>query len=169
MSDDLRTQQDPSFKPGLADEDSKKSNDGVMEGSEDFRCKPGDEQHPGQEPKLLTKRPASQADLFFYLLKPETPAHEAKVLVPLEASSKLMDALRNQVVLEFPTLVVLDQPPSNVPDGYVTEEEFYAKAKKEAAELENEPDYWEKMEQGSEQPEINQSHILEVLQKDTAG
>lgn len=35
-----------------------------------------------------------------------------------------MHALRNRVVVEFPTVFVLSQPPSDLPSGYITEEEY---------------------------------------------
>ena len=68
----------------------------------------------------------------FYLLKPHTPSHQAKVLILLDPSKSLFEQLHNQVVLEFPTIIVLPQSPSNLPPDYILEDDFYRRCKTES-------------------------------------
>ena len=61
--------------------------------------------------------------LHFYLHAPRLPSPQP-VLIPLRHDSNLSANLRNHLVLEFPTIYVLESPPSELPDDYITEEAF---------------------------------------------
>ncbi|KAI9886157.1 MAG: hypothetical protein M1823_002060 [Watsoniomyces obsoletus] len=59
-------------------------------------------------------------DMHFYLLRPRTAGPD-RVLIPVPSTTKLSDALRHRVVLEFPTFYVLPHPPHSLPAGFVSE------------------------------------------------
>ncbi len=71
----------------------------------------------------------------FYLHAPSLPSKET-VLVPLEQSASFACSLRNRLVLEFPTIYVFtagDRVPDcdhKVPEGFISEEDFFLRAKK---------------------------------------
>lgn len=66
---------------------------------------------------------APSSDLYFYLHRPHTPSN-IQCVIPLDADATLAVALRDRVVLEFPTIFVLPDPPTALPEGYITEAEF---------------------------------------------
>ena len=68
--------------------------------------------------------------LYFYLHAPRLPSSEP-VLIPLAPDSSLSECLRNHLVLEFPTIYVLDQPANDLPCGYITEDGFDKKMQQE--------------------------------------
>ena len=70
----------------------------------------------------------------FYLHAPSLPSKET-VLVPVEQSAILACCLRNRLVLEFPSIYVFNindkmTDGNCTPDGFISEEEFFARAKK---------------------------------------
>ena len=77
-------------------------------------------------------QPSSQ--FTFYLHAPSLPSRRP-VLIPLHQSSTLALSLRDRLVLEYPTIYVFkadDQVPgggSQVPSGFISEEDFFAQAK----------------------------------------
>lgn len=79
--------------------------------------------------------PSIVPPLHFYLLRPHTPS-SSRVLVPLSPSSTLAELLKNRVILEFPTIITLSQPPDRLPDGYMLESEFLGLSKNENEEIE---------------------------------
>ncbi|KAK7535515.1 hypothetical protein IWX49DRAFT_569925 [Phyllosticta citricarpa] len=89
----------------------------------------------GPEPRQQEMNPVD-ASYSFYLLKPYTPASQPRVLIPLSPESTLTEALRDQVVIEFPTIKVLPQSDApSLPPGFILEDDFYRQSKKEALEL----------------------------------
>ena len=125
----------------------------------------------------MTKQ-ESISEFTFYLHHPSLPSrHPVLILLPPDAI--LATSLTNRLVLEFPTIYVLhSQVDGKVPDGFVSEEDFFTSSKKELIEevtagegtpidgcngtsAEGRPD----MEEG----EVDEGHLLEVLGKDLKG
>lgn len=69
--------------------------------------------------------------LHFYLHAPRLPSTQP-VLIPLSHDASLSISLRNRLVLEFPTIYVLECSASEMPDGYVLEEVFDKKMQQES-------------------------------------
>ncbi|KAF2094684.1 hypothetical protein NA57DRAFT_60104 [Rhizodiscina lignyota] len=110
---------------------------------------------------------------YFYFLKPRTPSHQPKVLVPLDASQPFINALHDQAILEFPTIVVLSRSIDNLPAEYISEDEFYRRmrADLEPDMLDQDPrltDPVAKTEDGeiNEDDNIDEAKILEAMEKD---
>ncbi|MCJ1463441.1 hypothetical protein MMC07_002048 [Pseudocyphellaria aurata] len=77
---------------------------------------------PPSSPSSRTAKPS----LHFYLLRPCTPP-STRVLIPLPCSTAtLATSLRDQLVLEFPTIYALKYPPEKLPTGFVTEADHLA-------------------------------------------
>ena len=83
-------------------------------------------------PPMTKQEPTSEFD--FYLHHPSLPSRRP-VLVPLPPDAKLATSLTNRLILEFPTIYVLpSQADGRLPEGFVSEEDFFASAKKELIE-----------------------------------
>ncbi|KAL9040322.1 MAG: hypothetical protein Q9180_001979 [Flavoplaca navasiana] len=81
---------------------------------------------PESEKLLLPSPKSDQASvphLYFYLLLPSTPT-SYRVLTPLASNDSLASALKERLVLEFPTIYALKQPPDKLPKGFMNEEEY---------------------------------------------
>lgn len=122
--------------------------------------------------EAISNQPAYQqtpdlaANAFFYLHQPlscsNTPA-----LISLAPDSTLAAAVRGQVLLEFPTIYVLPNPPDGLPAGYVSwsEESQPLLLNQEMRLLIEDSDF-----QASEATtSIDPAKIVETLQKDLAG
>lgn len=144
---------------------------------------PGAPQHSASIPASSDASPAtdpapSETDLNFFLHHPSLPS-KYPVLIPLPPDAKLATSLTNRLVLEFPTIYVLhSQPDGKLPDGFVSEEDFFASAKKELIEeiAAGEPsigaaggDSEGTKAQGLEDGEVDEGRLLEVLGKDLEG
>ncbi|EON67402.1 hypothetical protein W97_06655 [Coniosporium apollinis CBS 100218] len=70
----------------------------------------------------------------FYLVKPHTSSARP-VLIPISGSQSLFECLREQVVLEFPTIQVLSDTPNSLPDRFMLESDYLAQSQAEAQEL----------------------------------
>lgn len=77
----------------------------------------------------------SRQPCFFYLLKVGTSS-ASKVLIPLEADKSLTEALRNQSVLEFPTIYTLPHAPEKLPSSYMLDKQYDELREGEVKELE---------------------------------
>lgn len=130
------------------------------------------------DPPPVTE-PAPSAHLNFYLHHPSLPSRHP-VLIPLPHDAKLATSLTNRIVIEFPTIYVLhSQPDGRLPEGFVSEEEFFAAARKELIEEvaggeefvvggiggDVEEGKGDELEEG----EVDEGHLLEVLGKDLKG
>ncbi|KAL8909052.1 MAG: hypothetical protein Q9171_005209 [Xanthocarpia ochracea] len=73
-------------------------------------------------PSTKTEQPYN-SHVHFYLLLPSTPT-SYRVLIPLAPSDTLSSALADRLVLEFPTIYALKQPPDKLPTGFMNEEDF---------------------------------------------
>ncbi|KIX92923.1 uncharacterized protein Z520_11399 [Fonsecaea multimorphosa CBS 102226] len=123
-------------------------------------------QRNGQHPGTLY----SSQNLNFYLFKPNTIS-KVKCVIPVASDSKLVDVLRNQTILEFPTFYVGYDGPEGLPDPYITEEDYN---KQYGAEVPiNLPTYDPRDKADEENlaslDNIDEKKVLEVLQKDLDG
>ena len=119
--------------------------------------------------------PAAKEDFNFYLHHPSLPSRHP-VLIPLPPDAKLATTLTNRLVLEFPTIYVLpSKPDGQLLEGLVSEEDFFASAKKELiAEVGGgdtlvggfKGDAEERRADDFEDGEVNEGRLLEVLGKD---
>lgn len=78
-----------------------------------------------EKPLLPSPKPEqpSVPQVHFYLLLPSTPT-SYRVLIPLTSNDSLASALRDRLVLEFPTIYTLKQPPEKLPKGFMNEEDY---------------------------------------------
>ncbi|KAF2430510.1 hypothetical protein EJ08DRAFT_588775 [Tothia fuscella] len=85
---------------------------------------------------IVIKEPGAADDNgnHFYLVKPHTSGTQ-KVLIPLSPTDCLFTCLRNQTVLEFPTIQVLPQSPEELPSTFILENDYLAKSKAEQEEM----------------------------------
>ncbi|EXJ75179.1 uncharacterized protein A1O5_01875 [Cladophialophora psammophila CBS 110553] len=118
----------------------------------------------------LPKPPQASQDLQFYLFKPDTIS-KVKCLIPVASDSKLVDVLRDQAILEFPTFYVRQEGPENLPAPFITEENYNEQYGTEIPV--NLPTY--APEDKADGPDlvsldnIDEKRVLEVLQKDLNG
>lgn len=148
--------------------------DGPVETPTPLEKNDPDERRQDKEQQATTEdHPPENLGVHFYLLKPETPAHLPKVLVPLDPHSRLMDCLRGQVVLEYPTILVRSQPPSDLlPDAYITEHDYYARLKRETDGVDVAPNLGLderpnlRGPDGGASGDFDHAKIVDVLQKD---
>jgi ribosomal protein L44E len=68
-----------------------------------------------------------------YLYRPHTPSTFPKVLIPLDATQPLDTLLRGRVLLEFPTIYVLDEAPDDLPEKFMLEKQYLAAIGQESA------------------------------------
>ena len=132
---------------------------------------------PGPEPPTsasATPRPTSTPSLKFYLHHPSLPSKDP-VLIPLPSDATLATSLTNRLVLEFPTIYVLPQHEDRgLPDGFISEDDYFAAAKKDliedAPEVENTVENLNvvsgEIRDGLEEGELHEGRLLEVLDKD---
>ena len=87
---------------------------------------------PSQIHKTNSETVASPTNsaLYFYLHAPRLPSPQP-VLIPLTSDSTLSNCLRNNLVLEFPSIYVLQDDPMHLPNDYITEGEFDRKMQQE--------------------------------------
>ncbi|KAL8950845.1 MAG: hypothetical protein Q9222_003143 [Ikaeria aurantiellina] len=121
---------------------------------------------PSQPPATPTPQ------LHFYLLLPSTPT-SYRVLIPLAPSSTLSTALTDHLVLEFPTIYALKQPPDRLPTGFMTEEDYLKGLARESHQnghldsLLEEAQIFEYRNGGNERDQdVNEGALRDVLKKD---
>ena len=122
--------------------------------------------------------PTPRVAFNFYLHHPFLPSRHL-VLIPLPPDARLATSLAKRLVLEFPTIYVLySQPDGKLPEGFTSEEDFFASAKKElieeiAGEETSVGGFARNSEERTahdlEDGEVNEGRLLEVLGKDLKG
>ena len=130
---------------------------------------------PGPSEDSQAIVPAAKEGFNFYLHHPSLPSRHP-VLIPLSPDAKLATALTNKLVLEFPTIYVLPSKlDGTLPEGLVSEEDFFASAKKELIAEVGDGDTlvggFERVAEETraddfEDGEVNEGRLLEVLGKD---
>lgn len=129
-----------------------------------------------EKPASSTPQPASNDKVAFYLHHPSLPSRQP-VLIPLSPHSKLATSLTNRLVLEFPTIYVLNQQPDEkLPEGFISEHDFFQLAKKGLVEeLEDGEvndagrDEVKGDQQGGGREGVDEKRLLEVLGRDLNG
>lgn len=102
-------------------------------------AQPAPEVSTAADNKHSDQNPQAHTPLFsFYLLKPHTPSSLPRVLIPLDPSSTLTEALSTQVVLEYPTIKVVPRQAADaaLPEGFMLEEDYIRQTKQDLQELE---------------------------------
>ncbi len=121
--------------------------------------------------------PPPKSNIAFYLHHPSLPSRHP-VLIPLSPTETLATALTNRLVLEFPTIYVLHQHlDQNLPEGFISEKDFFDKAKKGLIEELEEGEVrigddgeTQKAEEGNYgDGKVDERRLLEVLGKDLNG
>ena len=137
----------------------------------------GQEEEQKNETSAKNEASDLEADLssperYFYLLKPRTASRE-KVLISLDSSSTLGNSLRNQLVLEFPTIYVLPMPPEQLPKRFMLEKQYMEQEKEEQQEMDEllkDPAVLKALKEdgpvNEEGTKVENADILDVLQKD---
>jgi hypothetical protein len=128
-----------------------------------------------QGPELgLHTETQSSSELYFYLLKPTT-ATASQVLIPVRAEATLTESLRNQTVLEYPTINVLPNPPEAVGEGLMLETEYVEtndshdriRARRAGNEDQAHSSEQQATEKGGDAP-LDAKSILAMLKRDIA-
>ncbi|KAI9821943.1 MAG: hypothetical protein M1827_002525 [Pycnora praestabilis] len=130
---------------------------------------------PQPQPVLKTEQiTCSEREVFFYLLRPHTTS-SSRVLIPIVSSSPLSASLKDQVVLEFPTIYILNHPQSALPEGFMLESEYLGHRREEEKELDemlskvpaplNAPEMIEDGEKALQEA-LDRQKIMDVLRKD---
>ena len=127
-------------------------------------------------PPAAAKQTTPPKSVSFYLHHPSLPSKHP-VLIPLFADSILATSLTNRLVLEFPTIyVIYQQPDGKLPDGFISEEDFFASAKKvlikelvEGDQGSYGMDMSERRDGDLEEGQVDERRVAEVLGKDLRG
>lgn len=134
----------------------------------------------GMEPSgwsLDTEQSAPTHTILYYLHHPSLPSKHP-VLIPLSPVSILATALTNRLVLEFPTIYALPQQQNGgLPDGFISEEEFFATSRKDLVKDVMEPEtsipsigaMAQGIREEPEEGEVDEGRLLDVLGKDLKG
>lgn len=113
----------------------------------------------------------------FFLLRPQTSSNR-HVLAPLSPSATLGQCLRGRTVLEFPTIYAFPSSVSQLPEGFMLEEEYLKQEGEEQKEFEDilkhtHPDILRALRDdngddttGSGGEELDSKKILDVLKQD---
>ncbi|KAJ5165872.1 hypothetical protein N7492_006168 [Penicillium capsulatum] len=138
---------------------------------------PSEDKQPAEEPEPSSDLPiTSHRDLYFYLHRPRTTTKKP-VLVPLQPSAKLVDALRGHTVLEFPTIYTLPDSSQRLlaekeTSPFILEEEYLRTigpddAAEKSAESEGSAEEVSGIPgSGVDLENVDESKILEVLKQD---
>lgn len=170
LTDERKLTNQHAEQPSTADEDKSESN--IIESAS--VSAPTCAQPPHAQ---ISSEAAPDQSFSFYLHHPSLPSKDP-VLIPLPPDSRLLTALTNRLVLEFPTIFVFQQQPETVlPEGFISEDEFFATARTESVEemgeagdlAANYTDDKVKTGVGLEEGEVDERRLIEVLGKDLGG
>lgn len=132
---------------------------------------------PASSDASPAKEPAPRSDFNFYLHHPSLGSRHT-VVIPLPPDAKLATSLTNRRVLEFPTIYVFhNQSDGKLPEGFISEEDFFASAEKELIKVVSEETlvggFVETLEETKphdlEEGELEEGRLLEALAKDSKG
>lgn len=115
--------------------------------------------------ELLRQPPGSSDDRgnYYYLLKPRTTGTE-KVLIVLSPTDSLLDCLRDQTILEFPSIQVLSKPPHSLPHGFILVHDWLERFEKEQEEMKCVLHEAGDLDVGEILPDVDEDHLPLVLQ-----
>ena len=148
-------------KRGNAVSPAEKNEDSLADGAKNL----------GEQPDAEEPRPRR----WFYLSIPHTPSNP-RVLAHVQSDQPLGDALRDRVVIEFPTLHALEHPPEQLPRGYILENDYLDQHKKENGEIDEfenlrnlptwQPEGGEAERIRQDIEKVDEKNVLDVLRKD---
>ena len=128
------------------------------------------------DPAIKAEPPLpSPPDYHFYLHKPHTTS-ASRILIPLEPASMLSTCLKGQSILEYPTIFVLNQPSTALPEGFLLEYDYKKQEKKMIEELDEDekemaPEIARAQQMSSrlkDEGDLEDSKVLESLKRDLA-
>jgi len=67
------------------------------------------------------------SDYNFYLYRPHTPSNLPIVLIPLRPDLSLDNQLQGKVIVEYPTIYVFPASQSELPEGFMLQDDFFKK------------------------------------------
>lgn len=129
---------------------------------------------PATTNQETTPPPSLCPGLHFYLHKPSTTSPHP-VLIPLSPHSTLETCLQNRLILEYPTIYVLPQPASELPDTFLLEVEYHKREKKMIEELDQDerelgvgqlPVENSVTKGRDEEGDVEEARVLESLKRD---
>lgn len=130
-------------------------------------CKSEPDPPPKNSPKepLSSRNPSST--IYFYLLLPSTPTKH-RVLIPIDPAEALSTILTDRLILEFPTIYALKQPPDKLPTGFMNEDQYLTNiAEKDQQQLlETLKRKHEVDNDIPEDGEVNEDALLNALKQD---
>jgi hypothetical protein len=106
------------------------------------------------------------SDLNFYLHCPNTPS-AIKSLIPINSDATIADVVKERLLLEFPTIFILYDPPEMLPEPFILEADYAERYDDQAALIPSTDEAdgtTEKQERATSQ--IDERRLMEVLQKD---
>lgn len=136
-------------------------------------------QEPQDEPVVEAKeeclgRPAERAsndplsDLHFYLHCPNTPS-AVKSLIPVDSDMTIADMVKERLLLEFPTIFILYEPPEMLSKPFILEADYANQNDDQASSIPSmEAALGTTEEQDQVPSRIDEKRLFEVLQKDMA-
>jgi len=139
----------------------------ITEAQEDTALEPAS--NTGKEASDHTEQ-ALQAPtrIHYYLHKTGTPSKH-RILILLDPSATLTDALRGQIVQEYPTIYVLHVPPTALPSGFILGERYTRTFKPATDTKPAEANYGHRSEMqpvSAESKQIDANSILDMLKRD---
>jgi hypothetical protein len=106
------------------------------------------------------------SDLNFYLHCPNTPS-TIKSLIPINPNTTIADVVKERLLLEFPTIFILYDPPEMLPEPFILEADYAKQYGDQAASIPSTDEAngtTEKQDQDASQ--IDERRLIEVLRKD---
>ena len=181
-----RTQEDAITQPRREDLTQEPQDDRAMEkvtrrtspvaisaSAREFCPQPAESETMAQEecPKIAPLKEARPghnllSDLNFYLHCPNTPS-TVKSLIPINPNTTIADVVKERLLLEFPTIFILYDPPEMLPEPFILEADYAKQYGDEAALIPSTDEAngtTEKQHQVASQ--IDERKLMEVLQKD---
>jgi hypothetical protein len=121
-----------------------------------------------EQPMLKEAKPgkSSLSDLHFYLHCPNTPS-AIKSVIPINPDAIIADIVKERLLLEFPTIFILYDPPEMLSMPFIREEDYAKQYGDQAAAIPSiaEPNGTAE-EQDQAPSQIDEKRLLEVLEKD---
>jgi hypothetical protein len=121
-----------------------------------------------EQPSFKEGRPESSlpSDFHFYLHCPNTPS-AIKSLIPIDPNATIADIIKERLLLEFPTIFILYDPPELLSKPFILEKDYTKQYGDQASSIPSVDATNETTELQDQAPsQIDEKRLLEVLQKD---
>jgi hypothetical protein len=106
------------------------------------------------------------SDLNFYLHCPNTPS-AVKSLIPVNPNATIAEVVKERLLLEFPTIFILYDPPEMLPEPFILEADYAKRYDDQAALIPSTDEADGTTEkQGQAASQIDERRLMEVLRKD---